>query len=302
MKENQDQEQLLPENKPIKPTKFEYQNETERLKDYSSLCENNKFKEPKLVNVDFIKPLNIFLSALICLSFYLLIYIIILKPNTFSIILFVIIFFIGHFAQSQVIPEFPSFKSKEEFSTKIKEILNSKVILKDENNTKISSVKYTIDVTGQIGIPEDIKLIKFDEVIILIEKNVCEKFKNKKLKYEIYFEEKRIAIPEEIYYLSKPPISHPVNGLTIILSLFLLQWIQALYYILNWKMVVIYQNKLAISEKKEFDRTKINVHGDEYISNGIIENDLEQNEIIKKHTNKMTSINQEESIASSSGI
>ena len=313
MKTKGTQEQLILDKKLTIPIKFTYSIQIEKLVDYHTLDENTKFKEPELLNgglkVDFIKPLNIFLSALICLSFYSLLIIIILKPNTFSTILFVIIFFIGHFAQSQVIPEIPSFKSKEEFNSKIIEILNSKVIIKDENNENNSLVKYTKDATGKIKIPENIKLIKFDKIIILSEKNICDELVEKNLKDKICFDNskkniKNIVNPEEIYWISKSPISHPVNGLTIILSLLLLQWIQALYYILTWKMVIIYPIKIAVpeikkEEYKELEQTKINIHGDEYTSNGILKNDLQQNEIKEKHTIKIISINPAESMVSS---
>ena len=108
---------------PLIPKEFKGNIKNEKLDEYKELYENKEFKPSVVVSVDFIKPLNIFLSAVICLSFYLLLIAIIIKPNTFLIILFAIIIFVGNFTQSQVIPEFPSFKSTEEFKAKIKEIL-----------------------------------------------------------------------------------------------------------------------------------------------------------------------------------
>ena len=246
--------------------------------DYEPIDKNKEFKQSEEVRVDFIKPLNIFLSAVICLSFYLILILIIKKPDTYLIILFAIIIFVGHFAQSQVIPEFPSFLSKEEFESKIEEILNSDVKIiksKDKNNGNYyltDLIKCTIDVTGQIEIPKKDKLIKFDEFKLYTKKETREEFEklNAESEYEIclYKSGKCIHIPEEIYWIGETPISRPVNELTIILSLLLLQWIQALYYIIKWKMVIIYPIKLAISEiEQEFAQTNINVHGQKYLSN-----------------------------------
>ena len=280
---------------PLIPKEFKGNIKNEKLDEYKKLYENKETKLSVLVSVDFIKPLNIFLSAVICLSFYLLLIAIIIKPNTFLIILFAIIIFVGNFTQSQVIPEFPSFKSTEEFKAKIKEILkvDVKIKSKDENNENKSLVTHTIDVTGQIEIPEDIKLCKFDEIIIYSEENICNEFKNKKLKPEICLDgiEEPFFIPEEIYWISDDhPISHPVNGLTIILSLLLLQWIQALYYILIWKMVVIYPIKLAVCEKKEFGKTNINVHGEIFDTD---KNILQPNQNDKNNPENIISLDKE---------
>ena len=142
----------------------------DKLNEYKPIYNNREFKTSELIYFKFIKPLNIFLSADICSSFDLFLIIIMVKPDTYFIILLAIIIFVGLFAQSQVIQEF-----KEELDSIIEEIFNVNVKIKSkgENNEKNylnDLVQYTIDVNDEIIIPEYIKLIKFDDIIIYSKK------------------------------------------------------------------------------------------------------------------------------------
>ena len=52
----------------------------------------------------------------------------------------------------------------------------------------------------------------------------------------------------------------PVNCITFILCLLFLQWIQATYYYLTWKMVIIKTVKLVTEEYICDSPTRINIH------------------------------------------
>ena len=270
------------------PTKFQQNECSYEINKYKSLDNNNKsFIPSNLVHIDFINCRNIFLSAFISLNFYLLLILIIQHAETYAIIFIIIIFLIGHFVQSQVIPEFPSFLSKNKFDTKLKEILNSKIIIKpkdknDEKNNLTDLVKYTIDVTGELSIPKNIELARFGELIVIysikddveFSKKIKEAQKNKgySIDYALYTTEEgkniKVDFSERIYCIKElGSTTPPINKLTILFSLLLLQWIQALYYILTWKMVLINPIKIVGTKiEHQFRQSIINVHGNEYKS------------------------------------
>ena len=315
MTEEQDQlfelineEKKLERNKQT-PTKFKKNKCSYEKNKYKSLDNGNKsFIPSNVVHIDFINCSNIFLSAFISINFYFLLIVIILHPETYAIIFFIMIFIIGHFVQSQVIPEFPSFLSKDKFDTKLKEILNSKIIIKpkdknDEKNNLTDLVKYTIDVTGELSIPKNIELARFGELIVIysikddveFSKKIKEVQKNKVCSYDyaLYTTEEgkniKVDFSERIYCIKEfGSTTPPINKLTILFSLLLLQWIQALYYILTWKMVVINPIKIVgTTIEHKFKQSVINVHGDEYKSMVYNTNkDEKDNEIKEKKEEK----------------
>ena len=254
---------------PKKPSKFYhklYETFTKKTNKniYIPIQENLKNKKCQLV--DFIKLPNIIISLLISLSFYFLLIILLIKSETTSLILFIIVFLVGHFSQSQVIPEFSSFKTKDDLIKDLKDIINSSVSKINENENKDNY--YIYDAINELDIPEEIELIKFGELILYTDNELKREFDNVKicLKKE---DKSDIDYFDKIYCLTRP-IPNPVNYKTIILSLLLLQWIQALYYYLKWKgkMVVIYPMKLIVSSKIEEQgkpETKINIQGEKII-------------------------------------
>ena len=135
---------------------------------YISIPESKRKK--KCDEVRFFKLPNIIISSLISLSFYCLLITLLIKSERTSLILFIIVFLVGHFAQSQVIPEFPSFKSEEAFYKKLQDILDSSVSIKSEN--KINHAYYIYDVINELYIPKKIKIIKFGELILYTDKTL----------------------------------------------------------------------------------------------------------------------------------
>ena len=283
-------EEIKTERKSKTPTKFQKNKPLSELNKYKSLKNKDDkkiFIPSDLVHIDFINCRNIFLSAFISLNFYFLLIVIILHPETMGIILFSIIFLVGHFVQSQVIPEYPNYLSKDKFDTKLKEILNSKVKIKikgennENNNSSNSLIKYTIDITGEVEIPKNVELAKFGELIVIylkgdtqLAKNVGLAQKTKTLSYELYKTEDgneiKVDLSDRIYCIKElGSTTPPINKLTILLSLLLLQWIQAIYYFLTWKMAIINPIKLVGEQTKDqfkYKQSVINVHGDEYKS------------------------------------
>lgn len=234
-------------------------------KKYEPIQENKKNKKCQLV--DFIKLPNIIISSLISLSFYFLLIILLIKSETTSLILFIIIFLVGHFSQSQVIPEFNSFKTKDDFFLDLKDILDCLILKENEKENKDNY--YIYDAINELDIPEEKELIKFGELILYTNNKLKREFDNVKVCLKKEEDNSDIDYFDKIYCLTRP-IPNPVNYKTIILSLLLLQWIQALYYYLKWKgkMVVIYPMKLIVTSKIEEQgkpETKININGEKIV-------------------------------------
>ena len=222
---------------------------------YTSILESKRHKKCK--EVRFFKLPNIIISLLLSLSFYFLLITLLIKLEREYLILFIIVFLVGHFTQYQIIP---NFKSEKEFYQKLQDILDSKVSIKSDNKINY----YTYNVINELYIPKKIKTVKFGELILYIDEALKEKKDEIKNNFSLKKSEDDIDINylDEIYFLTD--LNSSVKCITIILSLLLLQWIQALYYYLNWKMAIIYPMKLTVSKEfKDEDKPKyvINIHG-----------------------------------------
>ena len=94
----------------------------------------------------------------------MLLIILLIKSETTSLILLIIVFIVGHFSQSQVIPEVSSFKTKDDLIEDLKDIINSSVSKINENENKNNY--YIYDSINELDIPEEIELIKFGELLL----------------------------------------------------------------------------------------------------------------------------------------
>ena len=298
MKEEQDEliQSLNLQQEDVIEDKTQFQKNTmlpQLKKDFYAIDKNKKFISSDLTRIDFINCRNIFISALISLSFYFLFIIVVVEPDTTSIVLLIIIFIIGHFAQSQVIPEFPTFLSREEFEEKLKEILGCYVtiVAKAKNKEYKYLANYTLDVTGKMSIPNNIKLAKFGECLIYTDKaykefskKIKEAIKVNSFTYKTRLckleDDTDITFSERIYCINELGTTPPVNMITILLSIILLQWIQAVYYFFNWKMIVISPVKLVTSSMGTSPPPpcEIIVHGKKYKSKEYVLKEIEEDE------------------------
>lgn len=67
----------------------------------------------------------------------------------------------------------------------------------------------------------------------------------------------------------------PVNCINFILCLLFLQWIQATFYYLTWKMVIINPVKLVTEEYICDSPTRINIHGKIYKAKKFIKKEMD---------------------------
>ena len=76
-------------------------------------------------------------------------------------------------------------------------------------------------------------------------------------------------------------ISHPVNCLTIILSILFLQWIQALFYYLRWKVIYINPIKLVTENYRSDSITEIEIHGRKFKGEKYIKKEINDKTLVE---------------------
>ena len=270
------------------------------------LSTKNNFKPSKLMVSYFgYKISNIILPFIYFCIFYLLLITVILTKSTLPIIFLPIIYIIGQYFQGGILP-YPIYGSRENFFIKINQILNASTKLNlCDNNFFDFKGKYTFDVTGQIDIPDTINNIKIGKIQYFIENEYYNINRKWGFTYfpKIIYEDKYIENTDIIYSLNFNQDTPPFNGLIFILSIFLLQWINALIFrnISLGDVIVIYPAKLIIvdlNNNKNIPESNFTVHGqtldiEKYTINPINEdeydrivNELEEEERKEKEEKK----------------
>ena len=150
-------------------------------------------------------------------------------------------------------------------------ILNAYAKIKIGDVKRVEFTSYTIDLTGKLVIPNDINLAKYGEIICYTDDSFyefCDKYKvvydceflRSKAYYYDSKEDFEVKYYDEIFSLNDSSKMDPVDCITFILCLLFLQWIQATYYYLTWKMVIIKTVKLVTEEYICDSPTRINIH------------------------------------------
>lgn len=258
-------------------------------KDYANIfTEKNSFKSSRLEKCYFnYKKSDIVFPLFFFLVFYLLLITVILSKSTIPIILLPIIYILAQIIQGGILP-YPIYHSRANFFNKINRILNadSKITLKRYSAPFDFKGKYTFDVTGKLNIPNTINLIKIGEVQYFIRKEYYEQNQKYKLTYyaEINYEGKSTYDNTIIYNLNSENNLPPFSAITFILSIFLLQWINALifHFIPIGDIVIIYPAKLLTEDLNNnyIPESNIVIHGEtldikKYVKNNINENEYD---------------------------
>ena len=255
---------------------------------YSNLFSSeNGFISSKVEKFYFeFKPEEIIISFIFSIAFYLLFINLLLSLEIITIVLLPIIYILGQIIQGGIIPE-PIYYSRQNFFKEMEKILNYSVIITLES-LKIDKKfhfkgKYTNDVSGDINIPKSINLVKIGNLQCFIDEKYYREIKKWDLKCK--------TIPDinnhkgnVIYNLNSDYNIPPYNIITIILSIFLLQWINALIfcYVSAGDVVTIFPAKLIIIDPKKDSPTNIVIHGNSLkipknIFNPIKENEYDNN-------------------------
>ena len=141
-----------------------------------------KFKISKLCKPNYKSLLNYSIIPIyLTIVFYLLLTGVILTGDTETIVHLVLIYIIASFYQLATFPNIVRYNSKEQFEKYLNEYLNSNVTikLKEEKNIVELPIEFTTDITGEIGIPDNINIIRLEDVQYFIDskiKNLIKKF------------------------------------------------------------------------------------------------------------------------------
>ena len=122
-------------------------------------------------------------------------------------------------------------------------------------------VEFTTDITGEIDIPDNINIIKLEEIQYFIDlkiKNLIKKFEkaygNYRASFIHIFHNSKFKSKTFYYWIDSNKKSTNINFISLILSIFLLHWIKAIYIygsgIFNY--VVIYPAKLLSRDSSKF--------------------------------------------------
>ncbi len=257
------------------------------------ISRDNGFKSSKEKKFYFsYKISGIIISFIFFVIFYLLLITVIISKSTIPIILLPIVYILGQIIQGGILP-FPIYHSRENFINRMNQILNAGVIItltKEELSFHFKG-KYTLDATGTINIPDTINMITIGEVQYFIQKKYYDEIKKWNLKYsqKLNYEGKHIKNQKVIFNLNSENNMPPYNAITLILSFFLLQWINALifHFIPVGDIVEIYPAKLITADFNNdyASESNIVVHGEtfdikRYIMNSI--NEGEYDRVIKE--------------------
>ena len=236
---------------------------------YSNLfSKDNKFISSEIEKYYFnYRPSEIIISFIFSVTFYLLLIDLLFFQKTITIVLFPIIYILGQVIQGGILPE-PIYYSRQDFFNKMEKILNRKVIItltssmfKDKFHFK---GQYTNDVTGNINIPKSVNIIKIGNLQYFVEENHYQTIKH------FYLDIKTTPEINEysgnyIYNLNSDFKTPPYNIINIILSVFLLQWLNALilYFVSVGDIVTIYPAKLiTVNPQDNYSSpTNIVIHG-----------------------------------------
>ena len=267
-----------------------------KLKYYFGGTKNssNEFESSKIVKLFEIKALAIIIMMFYSLTFYDLLITYIIYHDIKLLIYFIIVYILGSLLQVIVIPKPIKYKSKDEFDKDINKILNSYVVFKVNNKRKgkkaMYQAKYTIDITGILNIPKDFCYVKIQEVQLFAKqdlnqlvKNFGKIYKSSDVDYSMIYNNEEVKFnSSSIYSLNKNDL-YSINNYTTIFSIFLLQWLNAIYYNLSKskKCINIYLAKLLTSNLANTP-TKFTIHGTRYNINSYIVNPIVSNDEFEK--------------------
>ena len=252
------------------------------------------FISSKICNLFDFRIFEIFFVMFFSFTFYDLFITFIIYHDTKLLIFFIIIYILGSLVQFIIIPRFVKFKTKRQFAEDLRIILNSYVLVNlYKNNTKkaMYQAKYTIDISGTLNIPNEYRYAKIKEVQ-LFAKNDFNKFVENfktingkpKFDYKLMYDGLEIPIdPSNIYSLDSEDDNYSINKYTSFFSIFLLQWINAIYYKCSKsnKCINIYLAKLLTNDLI-YSPTNFTIHGKSYILDSYKINPLEENEKFDK--------------------
>ena len=251
---------------------------------------SNRFESSKISNTFNIKAFAIILSLFYSISSYYLLATFVIYHDIKLLIYFIIVFILSSIFQVFVVPKPIKYKSKYDFEEIINKILNSYVIFQITDNKKEKKVmyqaKYTIDITGNIYIPTDVGYAKIKQVQLFakddlekLKKDFEKIYKSSNIDYKLFYKNKEIKIDSSIVYsLYSGTDSHSINNCTSFLSLFLLQWLNAICFNLSQskKCINISFAKL-ITNNLTNSPSKFTVHGENYKIEQYIVNPIEIN-------------------------
>ena len=235
--------------------------------------------------------IGIFISFIFFFSFYVLLITYILSSDNKILLFLIAIYILGNFVQIIVIPEPINFKSKSEFENEINKILNSyleiKLINKKKKKQATFPKKYTIDITGEINIPKEFNYVKIKGVQFYSKRKELKKYSNDfqavygsvKLDYKWRYNNEDIVLPSTAFAINDNCDSYSINCYTTLFCLFLIQWINALYYKYSRckKCIELIPAKL-ITDNLINSPTKFNVYGNKYEITSYINNPNYNNE------------------------
>ena len=236
---------------------------------YSNLFSaENQFISSKIDKFYFGYSLReIIISSIFSITFYLLFIDLLLSQKTITIVLFPITYILGQIIQGGILHE-PIYYSRQDFFKEMEKILNLSVTISLKsvriNNAFHFKGKFTNDVSGNINIPKSINLIKIGNFQYFIDEKYYQEFNEWKLDIK--------TIPKIDYYkgsiiynLNSNYKTPPYNIITLILSIFLLQWINALIFrfVSVEDIVTIFPAKLITVNPKDdhYSPTSIVIHG-----------------------------------------
>ena len=207
--------------------------------------------------------------------FYLLLTGVILTKDIETIVHLVLIYIIASFYQLLTFTNIVRYNSKEQFEKYLNEYLNSNVTIKlrEGKNMVELPVEFTTDITGEIDIPDNINIIKLEEIQYFIDlkiKNLIKKFEkaygNYRASFIHIFHNSKFKSKTFYYWIDSNKKSTNINFISLILSIFLLHWIKAIcvYGSGVFNYVVIYPAKLLSRDSSINSNTKLNIHGKIY--------------------------------------
>lgn len=251
---------------------------------------SNIFESSQIDKLFNINPFAIIFMMFYSITLYDLLITFIIYHDIRLLIYFIIIYILGSLFQVIVIPKPIKFKSKKEFDEDLNQILNSYIIFEVSNNKKkkkaIYQAKYTIDITGSINIPKDFCYAKIKEVQLFarddlnkLVKNFGTLYKSTDVNYKMIYRTEETKFDSSlIYSLDSENDLYSINKYTTIFSIFLLQWINAIYYWLSKskKCINIYLAKLITNELANTP-TNFTIHGKRYQIEPYLVNPIETN-------------------------
>ena len=251
--------------------------------------DSKKYVSSKINRIFDFKAYFIIIMIFYSFVFYFVLITFIIYHDIKLLIFSIILYIITSLLQIIVIPKPIKYKSKDEFDKDINQILNSYVIFKVQNGSKrkkaMYQAKYTVDITGKINIPKCYNFAKINEVQLFAKddlnkfiKNFKEVYKSSNVDYKMIYNEEDVNFDSSQIYSLNQDISYSINKYTTIFSVFLLQWIYAIYYDISSskKCIHIYLAKL-ITNSLTHSPTKFIIHGKRYQVESYVVNKIKDN-------------------------